>query len=693
LGLAERPEFDPLSKGMGIGTRIAIALGFRSDPRRQSAEERAYGRYSGGLNVYQIPQSKVIVIKYSSTDPKAAADVANALAETYVVSTRESESEPTGRAREWLASQIESLRQKVVETEAAAEEYRARAGLLKGTQSTLSAQELQELSSQIVLAEAQRVDARAKANSIRDQLAQGGRVDASTEALNSPLIQRLREQQATLSRSRAQLAITYLPSHPKLAAVQSEIANIDRQIRNEAMRIVGSLEDQAKIASSREATLRASLNAAKMKASGTNQDEVKLRALEREAAANRQLLETFLNRYTDASSRQDLNSQPGMARIIQRAAVPSSPSYPLAGPTVLLAALAGLTLGLGLAFLAEVMSASTAPMAPVFTTIVPPVELASDPPRPEAGPPSALQARILAGAGRLRPKPLDETLRGSLARSARLEEGPSSDERMTAAAAALELAGDPETPKNATDAREASESAAPIPAAEMAPALCELPATPDTSAAIANAYQPVANPAGGFASAMRLVSSWAIGTRQTSGVQRIGVACAGQAATDAAASVAGLARTLAGQGLRTLIIDADPASAVLQIVLGVGQGPGLAELLVGQAQFETVIAKDTASPVQLLRVGQNRAAIPALLASAHMDAVLDALGQVYDMTIVHGGDTDGAGQLAIKKCHAAIVLASAANLNDAARSIEALRKAGLRAVQFLRINRPVQKAA
>ena len=115
------------------------------------------------------------------------------------------------------ASQIESLRQKVVETEAAAEEYRARAGLLKGTQSTLSAQELQELSSQIVLAEAQRVDARAKANSIRDQLAQGGKVDASTEALNSPLIQRLREQQAALSRSRAQLAITYLPSHPKLA--------------------------------------------------------------------------------------------------------------------------------------------------------------------------------------------------------------------------------------------------------------------------------------------------------------------------------------------------------------------------------------------------------------------------------------------------------------------------------------------
>src|SRR5205085_1629098 len=242
-----------------------------------------------------VPNSKVIVIKYASTDPEIAADVANTLAETYVMSTREAESEPTSRAREWLAHQIEALRQKVVETEAAAEEFRARAGLLKGTQATLGSQELQELNSQIVLAEAQRSDAEAKAKSIRDLLARKGSVDASAEVLNSSLIQRLREEQATLARSRSELAVTYLPSHPKIAAVDSELANIDRQIRAEAMKIVDSLEDQAKVASSRAASLKASLDAAKARASDTNQDEVKLRALEREAAANRELLETFLN--------------------------------------------------------------------------------------------------------------------------------------------------------------------------------------------------------------------------------------------------------------------------------------------------------------------------------------------------------------------------------------------------------------
>src|SRR5207248_118009 len=210
LRLSERPEFDPLAKGLGLASRIAIALGFKSDPRALSAEERAYGRYDGNLNVYNVPNSKVIVIKYASTDPEIAADVANTLAETYVMSTREAESEPTSRAREWLAHQIEALRQKVVETEAAAEEFRAKAGLLKGTQATLGSQELQELNSQIILAEAQRSDAEAKAKSIRDLLTRKGNVNSSAEVLNSPLIQRLREEQAALARNRSELAVTYL---------------------------------------------------------------------------------------------------------------------------------------------------------------------------------------------------------------------------------------------------------------------------------------------------------------------------------------------------------------------------------------------------------------------------------------------------------------------------------------------------
>ena len=113
LKLQESPEFDSLaSSGLGLVNRIQIALGFGDDPRDKTPEQRALSRYDSMLNVYQIPLSKIIAIQYSANDPQTAADVANTLAVTYVTSTREAQSEPTNRAREWLAQQIEELRKK-----------------------------------------------------------------------------------------------------------------------------------------------------------------------------------------------------------------------------------------------------------------------------------------------------------------------------------------------------------------------------------------------------------------------------------------------------------------------------------------------------------------------------------------------------------------------------------------------------
>ncbi|MGE0241479.1 MAG: GumC family protein, partial [Parvibaculaceae bacterium] len=355
LQLVGKGEFNPLRNGLGKISSILVAVGFRDNPMKKSLEERAFDRYRNALNVFQVTNSKVVTIRYFAQDPKIAADVANKLAEIYVMSTREAQSEPTGRARDWLAEQIEILRGKVAESEAAAEEFRARAGLLKGTTATLGTQELSELNTQITLAEAARTEAQAKAKTIRSMLDDSGSVEVASDVLNSPFIQRLREQQIALQRNMAELSVTYLPSHPKMVAVRNELAKVDQQLRTEAMKIVAGLEDQARVAATREASLRASLNAAKAKASTTNLDEVKLRALERDAAANRSLLESFLTRYVDASTRQEITAQPGFARIIQRAVPPANPSYPKTGPTIILATLAGLTLGLGLAFLAEVL--------------------------------------------------------------------------------------------------------------------------------------------------------------------------------------------------------------------------------------------------------------------------------------------------------------------------------------------------
>ena len=357
LGLTDNPEFSGRGVPVSLVTRTLAFLGLVGDPRKKTPEQLAIENYYRNLVVYLVPKSQVIAIEFTSRAPEMAAKLANTMADTYVVETRQAQSEPTGRARDWLAGQIEELRGKVVASETAAEEFRAKAGLLRGTSATLGTQELSELNSQIILAESNRSEAQAKAKAIREVLARTGTVDASVAVLDSALIQRLREAQVALLRTRAEFSTVYLGNHPKLIAIGRELADLDRQMRTEALKIVDRLGQEARIAAAREASLRSSLNNLKSRASETNVDDVKLRALEREAAANRSLLETFLNRYTDARARETVNAQPGLARVISRADVPTDPSYPKRGPIVLLSAIAGFAIALGLAFLAEVMAA------------------------------------------------------------------------------------------------------------------------------------------------------------------------------------------------------------------------------------------------------------------------------------------------------------------------------------------------
>src|SRR5690606_36514116 len=131
------------------------------------------------------------------------------------------------------------------------------------------------------------------AEDTRRMLAKPGAIDTSTEVLNSPLMQRLVERQVSLRGQRDELLAKFLPGHPRIQAIDNELAGLERQMRQEVLKIAASQEQQAEIARAREAALLKSLDQMKSEASTAGIDEVKLRALEREAAANRTMLETF----------------------------------------------------------------------------------------------------------------------------------------------------------------------------------------------------------------------------------------------------------------------------------------------------------------------------------------------------------------------------------------------------------------
>lgn len=328
LDLSRLPEFDETAD-MPALSRLLVVAGLKSDPNEIPPEERVLTKMREKLNVYRVEKSRVIVIEFSSEDPRLAAEIPNAIADAYISVQGNANIESNSAATDWLAPEIADLSKRVKDAEAKVASYRAQSDLLMGgNNSVLATQQLSELSSELSRVRANRASAAATADSVRRALQNGGSLDAVPEVLSSGLIQRLRERQVELKTNIADLSTSLLDNHPRIRALRSQLADLDRQIRNEAEKIMTGLMTQAQTAEARENQLVADVNTLKAASARAGDQQVELDALQREATAQRQLLESYLTRYREASSRKDSNYLPVDARVFSRAVAPSEPYFP-----------------------------------------------------------------------------------------------------------------------------------------------------------------------------------------------------------------------------------------------------------------------------------------------------------------------------------------------------------------------------
>lgn len=344
LNLSKLPEFDEAAK-MSALSRLLVIVGLKSDPNEIPPEERVLKKMREKLNVYSVEKSRVIVIEFSSEDPRLAADIPNAIADTYISVQGNAKLESNAAATDWLAPEIADLSKRVKDAEAKVADFRAQSDLLMGgNNAVLATQQLSELSTELSRVRANRAAAEATAESVRKALQNGGSLDAVPEVLSSDLIQRLRERQVELKTNIADLSTTLLGNHPRIRALKSQLADLDGQIRNEAEKIMKGLMTQAQTAQARENQLLADVNTLKAASARAGEQQVELDALQRDANAQRQLLESYMTRYREASSRSDRNYLPVDARIFSRAVVPSEPYFPKIVPIVGAAFVASLLL-------------------------------------------------------------------------------------------------------------------------------------------------------------------------------------------------------------------------------------------------------------------------------------------------------------------------------------------------------------
>src|ERR1700726_3672122 len=235
--LAERLEFDPVLQGFSPLKSLLALFGIGRDPFSLTPEERVLDAYYDRFTAYAVDKSPVIVIEFQSRDPDLAARVANSIAEGYLVLQQGARQDQAKSASQWLSGEIENLRKKVADAESRVEDFRSKSSLFVGTNNTtLSNQQMGELNTQLNNARALKSDAESKARLIREML-QSGKPIESSEIFNSELIRRLTEQRVTLRAQLAEQSSTLLDGHPRIKELKAQLADLDRQLREEASKI------------------------------------------------------------------------------------------------------------------------------------------------------------------------------------------------------------------------------------------------------------------------------------------------------------------------------------------------------------------------------------------------------------------------------------------------------------------------
>ena len=340
MKLYELKEFDPSSAPSALSD-LLVMLGLKKNPLEMPPEERVLKEFSDKLQVYQVEKSRVIAIGFTSKDRQLAAAVPNEMAKVFLALQSGAKLDTNSEATRWLEPEIANLREKVRDAEAKVAAYRASSDLLPtGETTNFATRQLTDISTELTRVRGERANAEARAAGVRSALASGRAPDTIADVVGSQMIQRLKETEANLQAQVADLSTTLLDGHPRLKALKSQLEGIRGQISTETRKILTSLENEAKVGELREQQLTQQLNALKAQSAQAGEEEVGLRALEREATAQRQLLETYLARYREATSRTVENATPADARVISSAVVPTGASFPKVLPITIVAALA-----------------------------------------------------------------------------------------------------------------------------------------------------------------------------------------------------------------------------------------------------------------------------------------------------------------------------------------------------------------
>ena len=388
--LEKDPEFGG-SDGKGLLGSVLGLIGIDLQPTAEQQKQIQMGTLEAlnrHINVKKTDRTFIVDIDVWSYEPAKAAMLANAISKAYLTESKQSQAAAARRATTDLSGRLKELQERLRNAENTLAVYKAQNNFV-GTQDTMiSDQQLSSSNQRLAAARALTLDAQAKYDQIEASRKAASDPSAIPEVLQSQTIANLRAQHAEARKRQAELQSELGPRHPALRQAEQQVQDLRRNISEEVGRFAQAAKNDLIRARDYEASLSKALEAQKRQSVQMSQASVRMRELEREVDASRDVYQSFLKRSRETEEQESLNTS--NARIIGEATVPQRRTFP---PAMSLLAMIGFVLG-GLAAAGWIIAANQ--LAPGTGPL----------PRPEETPPEALKefAAAVAKGGEPRPQ-------------------------------------------------------------------------------------------------------------------------------------------------------------------------------------------------------------------------------------------------------------------------------------------------
>lgn len=301
------------------------------------------------LIVTRPPNTYLLLISYRSSDPRLAANVANAIANSYLAHTYEIRIRSSANLSSFMERQIDELKAKMEKSSLALAQFEKDLDVINPEEKTniLSARLLQ-LNTEYTTAQAERVRKEAAWNAIKSGSLEAAQVSSQGEALT--------KLNDTLNQTRQKFALvksTYGSTHPEYRKAASELAEVERQFESTRSNVSERISVEYREALNREQMLQRTVGDTKAEWDSLNSRSFEYQQRKREADADRTLYDELVRKIKEA----DINTgfQNNNIRIADEARASVKPVFPHFQLNVMLALLFSILLAIGASILLDAL--------------------------------------------------------------------------------------------------------------------------------------------------------------------------------------------------------------------------------------------------------------------------------------------------------------------------------------------------